>query len=59
MTKPVLTIKVDMNVPCKRKGCKEKGATQNGYCLRCIADLMPRLTKRKAAEKGEVKHDDR
>ena len=32
------TITVDMNKLCKR--CKKKGATNSGYCLRCIAKMF-------------------
>lgn len=29
-----LEIVIDLDVPCRR--CKKPGATQNGYCLKCI-----------------------
>ena len=37
-SRSALEISVDMDKPCKR--CGEKGATQNGYCLRCCAQLI-------------------
>ena len=35
-------IKINMDVPCKR--CGKKGATQNGYCLPCTADIVASQT---------------
>ena len=36
--KPILNIEINMDTPCKK--CGKKGATQNGYCLKCIGDIM-------------------
>ena len=32
------TITVNMDRPCRR--CKKKGATDGGYCLKCILRMM-------------------
>lgn len=37
-SRSALEISVDMGKACRR--CGEKGATQNGHCLRCCAQLM-------------------
>ena len=42
---PVTRIEIDLDKKCKR--CKDKGATQNGLCLKCIT---------KALESGEFDH---
>lgn len=45
-----LTITVDLDKRCE--GCGKKGATQCGYCLRCVAARIVRNikdTKRKQA----------
>jgi len=36
--RPAFVIEIQMAVNCKR--CGRKGATQCGYCLRCVGDFM-------------------
>ncbi len=46
MDKPAFTITVDMDKTCK--GCGKKGATQCGYCLKCVGDLMAERAARQS-----------
>jgi hypothetical protein len=41
-------INIDMNKRCV--GCGRPGATDNGYCLKCIADM---IGGKKPARKGK------
>lgn len=34
----MLTIKINMDAKCKR--CHKGGATQNGYCMKCIDKML-------------------
>jgi len=50
------TIEINMDVKCRR--CKKGGATQNGYCLKCITKNITEgkydhILKRKGVSHGK------
>lgn len=49
---PKLEITINTDARCTR--CKKKGATQSGYCLRCVADFICNGNKWPDTGKGEA-----
>jgi uncharacterized OB-fold protein len=39
----MITININMDAKCKK--CGKGGATQNGYCLKCIAESIKKDSK--------------
>ncbi len=35
-----MIVKIDINLDAKCKRCHKGGATQNGYCLKCITKML-------------------